>query len=327
MQEDEIEYRATLTFQSLKSYLVDEVIAQITEHMHPCNNIDKKFISGCYDTSRKINFRNWREITHQSINNICGQCYDERNAREAYLAKRIYRAVLNERFDLWDSKLDMAEEIPTHQTLKEPTLEQIKYWVKHAYISKADLIKFCGSERIRVVFNGEQTASKNVITEQGNSTNSKEYIASIVSNQSVQGLIVNSQDALSAHVEQATLGAITEEVSVKPLTLAVKLDSPTSTISTNTKSSDPPPGKLPNVAIGKLAIKAAWEIECETGRHATADEVIKRLQAWATKGEDGYLHSKIKFGVMWIPKRSNIAKEYKIEACGKTLEKWLESRH
>jgi hypothetical protein len=39
------------------------------------------------------------------------------------------------------------------------------------------------------------------------------------------------------------------------------------------------PGKLPRVAIGRLAVTAAWQIECEFNRAATADKVIERLQA------------------------------------------------
>ncbi|MGO8754210.1 MAG: hypothetical protein ACLQHK_03140 [Gallionellaceae bacterium] len=100
----------------------------------------------------------------------------------------------------------------------------------------------------------------------------------------------------------------------------------TSALHTSNKAHDKIPGKMPRIAIGKLAVKAAWEIECETGRHATADEVIERLQKWAEAGNDGYLHSKIKFGVKWVPKRGKIPKEYKPGACGKTLETWHASR-
>ena len=86
------------------------------------------------------------------------------------------------------------------------------------------------------------------------------------------------------------------------------------------------PGRIPRIAIGKLAVMAAWQIECETGKRATADQVIAKLQEMAEKGEEDYLHSKIKLGVCWIPKRSKTPKEYKIEACGKTLETWHKSR-
>lgn len=53
-----------------------------------------------------------------------------------------------------------------------------------------------------------------------------------------------------------------------------------------------PPGKLPRVAIGRLTVKAAWEIELETGRFAKVKEVMERLQFWADTGnEPGYLIS------------------------------------
>ena len=101
-------------------------------------------------------------------------------------------------------------------------------------------------------------------------------------------------------------------------------DSSTDDVNAN---SEMPPGTLPNIAIGKLAIKAAWEIECKTGRSATADDVMARLQEWAEKGDCEYLHSKFKSGVKWIPKRTNNPKVYSLEACGKALERWQDSRH
>lgn len=88
------------------------------------------------------------------------------------------------------------------------------------------------------------------------------------------------------------------------------------------------PGKLPNVASGRLAVKAAWEIELETKRAATAPEVMKRLQSWADEGkEPEYLirSDRIKKCVVW--NAGSKEKHYDTEACGRTIERWKKSRH
>jgi hypothetical protein len=123
--------------------------------------------------------------------------------------------------------------------------------------------------------------------------------------------------ALFAHLEANTeISSITSDSRVEPdLVISVK-----------SNVNDEPPGKMPRCAIGKLAIKAAWQIECETKRKATPNEVIEKLQAWAIGGEDGYLRDKIPLGVTWRPKRSDIDKKFEIEACSKALDVWELSR-
>lgn len=88
------------------------------------------------------------------------------------------------------------------------------------------------------------------------------------------------------------------------------------------------PGKMPNTGIGKLAIKAAWEIENETKRAATDKAVMERLQLWADSGEEPAIllkSDKQKHAVEWrtIGGRK---KPYDIEACRKTLAGWIKSR-
>jgi hypothetical protein len=91
------------------------------------------------------------------------------------------------------------------------------------------------------------------------------------------------------------------------------------------------PGKIPRIAIGRLAVTVAWEIERETGRRATAKEVLEELQVWA---ENGQKHSDVLHpspagfrgvGVYWITGKS-CKKKYSLAACEKTLEKWNKSR-
>ena len=88
------------------------------------------------------------------------------------------------------------------------------------------------------------------------------------------------------------------------------------------------PGKLPLGGAGKLAIKAAWEIECETKRRASAKEVMTQLQAWATAGKESAVLTKslpAKRAVQWLTTKCE-HREYTIEACQETLNKWNKSR-
>lgn len=84
-----------------------------------------------------------------------------------------------------------------------------------------------------------------------------------------------------------------------------------------------PPGKLPNIAIGKLAVKAAWELECKLDRRATADEVIKELQNCVDK--EDFLIEVIPHGVKWMTAKLK-DKNYDITTCSKTLKLWNKSR-
>lgn len=88
------------------------------------------------------------------------------------------------------------------------------------------------------------------------------------------------------------------------------------------------PGKLPNISVGRLAILAAWQIECEIKRAASRDEVMARLQKWATDGiypETLIKAAKEKRAVEWNTTDMK-PKIYDIEACGKALKTWIESR-
>ena len=92
-------------------------------------------------------------------------------------------------------------------------------------------------------------------------------------------------------------------------------------------SGDLIPGKLPRVAAGRLAVKAAWEIELETKRAATVPEVMRRLQYWADEGKEPeylILSDRKKKCVVWNAGRKE--KDYDEEACGKAIERWKISR-
>lgn len=94
----------------------------------------------------------------------------------------------------------------------------------------------------------------------------------------------------------------------------------------NIKASDDPRGKMPRTAAGMLTVKAAWQIECMTGRKTTDQKVMELLQKWATNGDEGELIKSIPHGVIWVTKKGRKEKPYMIEHCGKHLANWYESR-
>jgi hypothetical protein len=89
----------------------------------------------------------------------------------------------------------------------------------------------------------------------------------------------------------------------------------------------PIPGKSQKTLMGKVMVKAAWEIECEQNRRATAQEVFSRLTQWiAEKRETDVLISIEKRVIIWLNKGYGESK-YGIGACEKALERWNKSRH
>ncbi len=88
------------------------------------------------------------------------------------------------------------------------------------------------------------------------------------------------------------------------------------------------PGRVPSNAIGRLAVAAAWRLEREEGRRASAREVMKTLQEQAEDGSEPDVLRKAawdKGGVVWVTSKS-VDKIYTIEACKKTLDTWWKSR-
>lgn len=87
------------------------------------------------------------------------------------------------------------------------------------------------------------------------------------------------------------------------------------------------PGKMPTNSVNALAVKAAWEIECNEQRKVTSKEVMSRLQEWAKAGNESNLKGLTtdKRGVVWITSKSK-EKNYGIEALQRTLATWNNSR-
>lgn len=88
------------------------------------------------------------------------------------------------------------------------------------------------------------------------------------------------------------------------------------------------PGKLPRIAVSKLAIQIAWDIERKTKQPATAKEVMTELQSRADNGTHPDTLMKAdrnKRAVFWITGKSK-EKDFSLMACEKALETWRKSR-
>ena len=86
------------------------------------------------------------------------------------------------------------------------------------------------------------------------------------------------------------------------------------------------PGKMPRIAIGRLAVEAAWQIELEKKARATDREVFQLLVKWARSGQKADVLLNVKEGkICWVTGKAK-EKTYDIEVCGKTIGAWNKSR-
>lgn len=87
------------------------------------------------------------------------------------------------------------------------------------------------------------------------------------------------------------------------------------------------PGTLPRTGAGKCAATAAYELEQELERRPYDSEVMQRLQTWAKEGKfPDTLISTSGNGVIWLTKK-NEKRTYTLEALGKMLKTWNDSRN
>lgn len=145
----------------------------------------------------------------------------------------------------------------------------------------------------------------------------------LATSESSQVDIAEAQAALEG-VGRKFVSAESSATSGAPESAGLKIKA-TSSVDRNDST---PPGKLPNVAGGRLAVFAAWKIEGEKQRAATQGEVMELLQTWADDGshpETLMKSVKGKRAVEWKTKRGK-PRIYDIEACGKTLDTWMKSR-
>lgn len=297
MQDDgEFEYRDTLLLPAsdsflllpkLDAYSVAYILKSLSTATYPCSP-DHHFDTGS--------------------NFICHQCAESRNRYEKYLNQRLFDAVVNGAFELWNANL---KEVIPPPTKPNPVGNDLWYWVMVTYIYKSDLNKFCTGERIRIDFGSERATTNDPASNQDINT---DHESSPSSN-------IDFAEPVGVQIEQG-LSKSGQAENPAPMAHVV----PIAAVNTNGQVNSEPPGKMPKVAIGKLAISAAWEIECEIGRKAIAQEVISRLQQWVTSEQEREsLIRAIPHGVVWVT-QSRKEKPYDIDACGKTLGTWLKSR-
>lgn len=94
---------------------------------------------------------------------------------------------------------------------------------------------------------------------------------------------------------------------------------------TVTKQRDEPPGKMPRAGHSKIAVNTAWQIECDTGKRATAKQVIEHMQSLVDSGNYPELLERIPHGVKVVTQEGK-GKDYDVNACAKALERWNQSR-
>jgi hypothetical protein len=86
------------------------------------------------------------------------------------------------------------------------------------------------------------------------------------------------------------------------------------------------PGKIPATAVGKIATEIAWDIEQETGKLATAKEIIESMQKLIAEGKHSNVLLKvIPGGINWIKSDSDV-KIYDLKMCKQALYNWNKSR-
>lgn len=112
-------------------------------------------------------------------------------------------------------------------------------------------------------------------------------------------------------------------------------DNPSSQATMSSDSRKPMLSELPPVpcvlegaiAITKLTLQAAWEIEWEVGQFASPSEIFQRLGKWEAtpKDEDGVLRKVTDDVISWAKKKGG-EKKYDLEACSKTLASWRKRR-
>ena len=105
-------------------------------------------------------------------------------------------------------------------------------------------------------------------------------------------------------------------------------DSPSEQLAAHHRAVAPPPGKLPRTSASRLAVFAAWEIECFWRRPATTDETFGRLIEWS----EGMEHTDIlrpydrkRREIPWVTS-NYVLKHYGKEACKRALSRWRKSR-
>lgn len=99
-------------------------------------------------------------------------------------------------------------------------------------------------------------------------------------------------------------------------------------VASHDRTEAPPPGKVPRTAASRLAVYAAWEIECFRRKPATTSETFQRLIEWSK----GMEHTETlrpydpeKREIPWVTSNRSL-KYFSKEACKRALTRWRDSR-
>lgn len=281
----------------------------------------------------------------------CGSSLEVRSRYVDYLAERFYRAIGYGRLELRNAH-GFVVYPPDHSVLKEPTLlQQLKTWFETTYIRLGDYERFCVDEDIPdALADRREVCDVWSFRSQGEDAIAEEPETAVASNVAHGGDI---KEALSGKLEaipaattaqkqetvvtsnandcgQASLKSKSElgdanqrEISQLPSVFDKSIEK----LSADSVLPDIP-GKIPRNGSGMYAVKAAWEIECETKCLASSRQVIGRLKEWADgplKGE--LLTVKDENAVIWHTRVVGKKKKFDQEACHKALLTWNKSRN
>lgn len=188
---------------------------------------------------------------------------------------------------------------------QKETYSSAMLWAKMYYILKKDLLSFCNSEKIHVVFDNEINKSFELDTNYDSVQKQKND----AEKENREEFFLEIDCLLKDTNSNSNVNSVADSVSEMII-----------------KDPDNPPGITSGmVAITELAIRAAWQLECQTGRKASAKDVIKMLQSWVGSRDHTELREILPHGVKWMT-ISNVEKDYNNEACRKTLTAWHANR-
>lgn len=304
------EFCHQLTFPKWKVFNVADILDFISKAIHPCTHHlfpkePSRFDKGNRKSDGEVAQGNQLQLSDLEglINEEpCALCANERAEHKKYLIERLRKSVVRGEFELRDSYNTKVRELPDTNVSGA-----IFWWAQLATIYRVDLVKFCEGEKIGVVFQSD-------------------------TDESCDAELCNAD--LSIHADeqpvdscvQASGTELRDSAPPEGLPSPLALDRCVDVASAEGSVSPDIPGRMPRIGSGKYAIKAAWEIECETQCKATARQVMSRLKEWADGALKGELCAvKDKNSVIWY---TNVGeeKEFDQEACHKALQTWHKSR-
>lgn len=305
------EFCRQLMFPNWKVFNVADILDFISKAIHPCTHHlfpkePSRFDKGKWKSDGQVVEGNQLQLSDLDglINEEpCALCANQRAEHKRYLIERMRKAVVRGEFELRDFYNTKVREVPD-----TTDLGAIFWWAQLATIYRADLVKFCEGEKLGVVFESDtdETCDEGPCNVDS-ATHANEQPSEICA----QVFGTELRDSASP------------EGSPSPLAPDRSIE----IVGAGRSVSPDIPGKMPKTGSGKYAIKAAWEIECETQCKATPRQVMSRLKEWATGPLRGELCvAKDKNAVTWYTDVGD-EREFDQAACNKAVQAWYKSRN